>query len=85
MELGALEEEEDDPADATQPSVAARSTPSAQARRDVAFVIIGVGGAALLGLGGIAGLYLTRTQPVAHAPVAAEDGYSADGDGTETE
>lgn len=84
MEPGVLEEE-DDPADQTQPPVAVRSTPSAQARRDIAFVIIGVGAAALLGLGGIAGLYFTRTQPVAHAPVEAEDGDSADGDGTEME
>lgn len=85
LEPGVLEEEEET-ADETAAPVAVRSTPSTQARRDIAFIIIGVGSAALLGLGGIAGLYFTRARPVAapaRPPADAEDGYGAEGDGTE--
>jgi outer membrane biosynthesis protein TonB len=84
LEPGDLEEE-DEPADETKPPVALRSTPSVTAKREIAFVILGVGGAALLGLGGIVGLYFTRAQPVTYPPVDGEDGESADGAGTEME
>jgi outer membrane biosynthesis protein TonB len=82
LEPGVLEEE-DDPAEETAAPVAVRSTPSTKARRDIAFIIIGVGGAALLGLGGIAGLYFTSGRHVAPAAADPEDGYGAEGDGTE--